>query len=82
MRRYIAVIILACFALTCAAAPPKKKKPKEKPIKHYIDIHAGGGVSSLGYTLEGGNTMIGASFSVGAGYTWFFLPYMGLQTGV
>ena len=82
MRRYVIIAVLACFALTCAAAPPKKKKPKEKPVKHYIDIHAGGGVSSLGYTLEGGNTMIGASFSVGAGYTWFFLPYMGLQTGV
>lgn len=53
-----------------------------KPAAHYIDIHAGAGVSSLGYAIDGGNSRPGASFTVGAGYTWFFLPFMGLQTGV
>ena len=53
-----------------------------QPAKHYIDIHAGGGVGSMGVVVEGGRTQIAPSFSVGAGYTWFFLPYMGLQTGV
>lgn len=50
--------------------------------QHYIDIHAGAGVGSWGYTLNGGTTQIGNSYSSGAGYTWFFLPTVGLQTGL
>ncbi|MBQ9603045.1 MAG: hypothetical protein IJR42_04465 [Paludibacteraceae bacterium] len=49
---------------------------------HYIDIEVGGGVGGLGYELDGGRTFVAPSFSVGAGYTWFFLPIAGLQTGV
>ena len=49
---------------------------------HYIDIEVGGGVGGLGYELDGGRTLVAPSFSVGAGYTWFFLPIAGLQTGV
>lgn len=83
MKRVAVISLMVLVALSLVAAPPvKKRQPKEKPQKHFLDIHAGGGVSSLGYALEGGTTQIGASFSFGAGYTWFFLPYMGLQTGV
>ena len=49
---------------------------------HYIDIEIGGGIGGLGYELDGGRTLVAPSFSVGAGYTWFFLPIAGLQTGV
>ena len=49
---------------------------------HYIDIEVGGGIGGLGYELDGGRTFVSPSFSVGAGYTWFFLPIAGLQTGV
>ncbi len=49
---------------------------------HYIDIEAGGGVGGLGYELDGGRTFVAPSFSFGAGYSWFFLPMAGLQTGV
>ena len=49
---------------------------------HYIDIEIGGGVGGLGYELDGGRTFVSPSFSIGAGYTWFFLPIAGLQTGV
>ena len=77
----LCVMVLVALSLM-AATPAKKKHPKEKPIKHYLDIHAGSGVSSMGYTPEGGRLQPGASFSIGAGYTWFFRPYMGLQTGI
>lgn len=93
MRRTISSIIRRTVVIGLAisvcggmlAAEPssaKKKKIKEKPIKHYIDIYGAGGVSSFGMALEGGKTSIGGSFTFGAGYTWFFKPYMGLQTGV
>lgn len=49
---------------------------------HYIDIEAGGGVGGLGYELDGGRTFVAPSFSFGAGYSWFFLPAAGVQTGV
>lgn len=84
IKRYGVFCLTMLLSVALIAAPPKKKSktPKEKPIKHYIDLHAGGGVSSMGYALEGGSTGIGISFTAGMGYTWFFLPYMGLQTGV
>ncbi|MBQ7530931.1 MAG: hypothetical protein IJT12_04425 [Paludibacteraceae bacterium] len=50
--------------------------------QHYIDVHAGAGVGSWGYTLDGGTTQIGNTYSAGTGYTWFFLPTVGLQTGL
>ena len=84
-NRFFVVLTAICCAISMAAAPAaqsKKKAPKKKPIKHYIDVHAGGGVSSFGYPLEGGSAGVGGSFSIGAGYTYFFLPYMGLQTGL
>lgn len=83
MRKVLVASIALCMAMIMVAAPAKKKRaPKEKPIKHYIDIQAGGGVSNFGFQLEGGQTMIGGSFTIGFGYTWFFKPYIGLQTGV
>lgn len=87
MVRYTKIFILITsllIVLTPAYSAPKKKskKEQEKPIKHYIDVYGGGGMSSLGYGLDGGKTGIDGSFTIGAGYTWFFLPYMGLQTGL
>lgn len=74
MKRIIVVIGLVLLTVleTLAASP----------ASHYIAIYAGGGMSSIGYSPEGGSAMPGGSFTVGAGYTWFFLPFMGLQTGV
>ena len=77
----IGLVISVCGGMLAAEpSSAKKKKIKEKPIKHYIDIYGAGGVSSFGMALEGGKTSIGGSFTFGAGYTWFFKPYMGLQT--
>lgn len=49
---------------------------------HFVDFHASAGVGSLGYELNGGRTFLSPSYSAGIGYTWFFLPSAGLQTGL
>lgn len=83
MKRFITIVLALAVAMGAMAAPTKKsKKPKEKPIKHYLDIHAGGGVSSWNYPLEGGNAGIGGAFALGVGYTYFFRSYIGFQTGL
>lgn len=79
----IIFVLAACCTLSAFGAPAQKKGKKKKTwLKHYVDMHAGVGISSLGYDLEGGNTSITPSFTLGAGYTWFFKPYIGLQTGL
>lgn len=50
--------------------------------KHYLDLHAGAGVGNWGYTIKGGSTRFGNTYSASMGYTWFFHPCVGLQTGV
>jgi len=72
MKRILLIGSILLAACTARAAEPQ----------HYIDIHAGAGVGSWGYTLNGGTSQIGNSYSAGAGYTWFFLPTVGLQTGL
>ena len=82
-KQILTLVLAACCALSLTAAPAKKKGKKKKEYpKHGIDVYAGGGVSSLGYSLEGGKAGIGAAFTAGAGYTWFFKPWMGLQVGL
>ena len=81
--RLILFVLAACCTISAVGAPARKKGKKKKTwLKHYIDMNAGVGISGLGYDLEGGNTAITPSFTLGAGYTWFFKPYMGLQTGL
>ena len=72
MKRILLIGSILLAACTARAAEPQ----------HYMDVHAGAGVGSWGYTLSGGTTQIGNSYSAGAGYTWFFLPTVGLQTGL
>ena len=81
-RLCILLALCCCIGLSAAPTSSKKGKNKKQEPKHYIDLHAGGGVSHLGYTLEGGKVDIGVSFSAGVGYTWFFKPWIGLQTGI
>ena len=66
------VLILLCALNVCASDLPR----------HYIDLQTGGGVGALGYELKAGKTLLAPSLTVGAGYTWFILPSIGLQTGV
>lgn len=82
--RLISIGLALCCVVTLNAAQKKDNSSKKEPAphKHYIDIYAAGGVSSLGYSLEGGKTSLGIAFSAGLGYTWFFRPVIGLQTGV
>lgn len=56
--------------------------PKETPTRHYLDLYGFGGVSHWNYPLEGGTVAIGGAFGAGAGYTFFFHPCVGLQTGL
>jgi outer membrane protein OmpA-like peptidoglycan-associated protein len=81
--RLILFVLAACCAISAVGAPSRKKTKKKKPYhKHYIDMNAGVGASGLGYKLEGGKATATASFTLGAGYTWFFKRYVGLQTGL
>lgn len=75
-------ILLAVWGLTGAKAAGAKETPKERPIRHYIDLYGAGGVSHWNYPLEGGTVAIGGAFGAGAGYTFFFHPNVGLQTGL
>ncbi|MBQ9296866.1 MAG: OmpA family protein [Paludibacteraceae bacterium] len=83
LRRLFILLLTICCAISLTAAPTKRKVKKKRPLpKHYIDVYAGGGVTGMGYSPDGGKMSPSGSFSVGAGYTWFFVPYMGLQTGI
>ena len=73
MNRCLVIGILLFTAVTVQSV--------ELP-RHYIDLEAGMGVGSLGYELKGGKTLLTPSFTFGAGYTWFFLPSVGVHTGV
>lgn len=81
MKR-IVFILLAVWGIMGAEAAPAKESPKERPIRHYIDLYGAGGVSHWNYPLEGGTVAIGGAFGAGAGYTFFFHPCVGLQTGL
>ena len=75
------IIIFSVFIAVFTQAAPKKKTAEEKPVRHYIDVYGAGGVSHWNYPLEGGNVLVGGAFSAGAGYTFFFHPCVGVQTG-
>lgn len=81
MKKFLWIIALLSVGLGAFAAPKPKAK-KEKPIKHYLDIYAGGGVGTLGYQLQGGAVDLSAAFGAGLGYTYFFHPSVGLQLGL
>lgn len=50
--------------------------------RHHIQITGGGGIGSLGYDNAYGKQYPAYTWSAGIGYTWFFVPETGLQTGV
>ena len=81
MRRFIFFLLAVCTPVVLWGAP-QKETPKERPIRHYLDLYAAGGVSHWNYPLSGGDVRLGGSFSAGIGYTFFFHPNVGLQTGV
>ena len=81
MKKILWIIALLSVGLGIFAAPKQKAK-QEKPIKHYLDIYAVGGVGTLGYQLQGGAVDLSAAFGAGLGYTYFFHPSVGLQLGL
>lgn len=80
MKRFTVIATILVFVNFLATA---RVRMDGVPFpQHYIDMQAGAGIGGLGYDLEGGYTQIAPSFDFGVGYTWFFLPAAGFQTGV
>lgn len=62
---------------------PSKKEPRH-PLRKgfYFQFGAGGGVSDLLYTVQGGaQTFLLPSATANIGFSYFFLPWMGIGTG-
>jgi len=62
---------------------PTKKEPLH-PLRKgfYFQFGAGGGVSDLLYTVQGGTqTFLFPSATANIGFSYFFLPWMGIGTG-
>ena len=90
MKRYIILILTCTLAIGVLAAPPKRKKnttPKKHTIERlekgsFYQVAIGGGVSSLQYDLNGGNTHLYPSLNLQFGYTYYFNKYVGITTGL
>ena len=80
MRRFFLIICTIVLSLSVRANDTTAVQPEV--FRHYIDIHAAGGVSRLEYALQGGTNSITPAFSVGLGYTYFFHRSVGLQLGL
>ena len=81
MKKFLLSIAL-CGTLAVQASEIPEAAPVRAKMSHNIDITAGGGIGSLGYDLQGGRQYPAYTWSAGLGYTWFFVPGTGLQTGV
>ena len=81
MKTFLLSIAL-CGTLAAQASEIPEAAPVRAKMSHNIDITAGGGIGSLGYNLQGGRQYPAYTWSAGLGYTWFFVPGTGLQTGV
>lgn len=81
MKKFLLSIAL-CGTLAAQASEIPEAAPVRAKMSHNIDITAGGGIGSLGYDLQGGRQYPAYTWSAGLGYTWFFVPGTGLQTGV
>lgn len=81
MKKFLLSIAL-CGTLAAQASEVPEAVPVRAKMSHNIDITAGGGIGSLGYDLQGGRQYPAYTWSAGLGYTWFFVPETGLQTGV
>lgn len=81
MKKFLLSIAL-CGTLAVQASEVPEAAPVRAKMSHNIDITAGGGIGSLDYKLPEGKTYPAYSWTAGIGYTWYFLPVLGLQTGV
>ena len=79
-----ATVIIATFlVLGVSVARARLQTDMQTPLhRHYLEVQGGAGTGGLGYELSGGRTTAAPSFFFGAGYTWFFIPSAGFQTGV
>lgn len=68
-RIYSILLLLLLAGMPLYAARQKKAKPLHK---HYIDLHAAAGYTSLLHPAEGASIPGGAGFLIGAGYEYNF----------
>lgn len=89
--RYTIYIIATILCFTTAFAQEAADIPATDAAQspfvfnkgHYLWFHAGGGLGQLGYDVQGGNTQFYMpSAQAGINYTYYFLPWFGLGTGV
>ena len=81
MRRVL-FFVYALFVAGLASYGQSQNDEEERPVRHYMDIQIAGGVSHWNYPLNGGTVTIGGAYNIGIGYTFFFHPNVGLQSGV
>ena len=81
MKKLLLYILLCSTTAVQATAPAQARRSSTK-FAHHILLTAGGGIGSLGYDNPYGNAYPAYTWSAGLGYTWFFVPETGIQTGV
>ncbi len=68
---------------TSDAQPTSAPLPFAFNTGHYLWFNIGGGLGQIGYDVMGGNTTFYMpSATAGINYTYYFLPWFGLGTGV
>jgi hypothetical protein len=60
----------------------QKKHGRSQRKRHEIMLYGGGGLSSLQYKVSTGKHSGGIGGHIGVGYNFFFIPTLGLGTGV
>ncbi len=76
-------ILAVLFSLSIMAAEPADTTVVRYDTGSFLHFGIGGGLGQFGYSLQGGNTTtFMPSFTADIHYTYFFLPWFGLGTGV
>lgn len=74
-------LILGLGLLAGSASAQNSTETPRDP-KHEFSVYGKGGISTLQYRLDEGTRKNGFGGGAGLGYTWFFAPRWGLQTGL
>ena len=80
IRKIVVVSLAFLLGIGSLFAQKKQKKIVEK--RHEIMLCGGGGLSSLQYHVNTGKQSMGLGGQIGFGYNFFFIPKLGLGTGV
>ena len=75
MKQFRKILLIGLLPLTGAMS-------LNAQTKHEFSIYAGGGLSTLNYSVTAGEQKAGFGGLFGVGYTYFFTPNWGLNTGI